>query len=441
MCRPGSAISLAVAERDDQALAEGRAGQGRRHRRAPRPPRRLCKVPGAAAQPQPAPAGAGPGLLSRCGDGALAGALWGCRGLAARQLASGIGSETCWPSYGWRLSPRQHPKPLRLPLAAASMCSRLGSFSCRAEQASRLAAPPGICASREHLLRLDGLCRLPWNNTSSKPVPLPPSCGAVSSVRRAGRAASAHVPADAVTAWLKPCLPARAPKLYASTLGGAAAAHGRLWQGAHVMSAIVNLPWLCAGEASLPRRRGGVLLGGGRRMREAACGQHFFIFRCPCVHRCAPARSGERPGLHLVRLDAVRRPCRACCCGAPANHGHAAAGTVDNDTLLHSIKADAQALGGYDVVLVARGHSAEQMLASIKVHAARRFRCMTHTRGCGTGRTEVAAPALHAARRAAGAVARPEAGRRVHRGGHQRKLRGEALWRQGHLCRVREERD
>jgi len=91
---------------------------------------------------------------------------------------------------------------------------------CFAEQASRLAVPPGIRASREHPLRLDGRCRPPWNSTSFKPVPLPPSCGAELTVRRAGRAASAHVPADAVTAWLQPCLPARAPRLYASTLRG-----------------------------------------------------------------------------------------------------------------------------------------------------------------------------------------------------------------------------
>ncbi|KAK9836318.1 hypothetical protein WJX81_004714 [Elliptochloris bilobata] len=41
-------------------------------------------------------------------------------------------------------------------------------------------------------------------------------------------------------------------------------------------------------------------------------------------------------------------------------------GTVDNGTLLNSIRADSESFGGFDVIIVARGHSAEQMLASIK---------------------------------------------------------------------------
>ena len=47
------------------------------------------------------------------------------------------------------------------------------------------------------------------------------------------------------------------------------------------------------------------------------------------------------------------------------------AGSVDDGVLLNSVRAESEKFGGYDVVIVARGHSAEQMLASIKVsHAA-----------------------------------------------------------------------
>lgn len=47
------------------------------------------------------------------------------------------------------------------------------------------------------------------------------------------------------------------------------------------------------------------------------------------------------------------------------------AGSVDDGALLNSVRADSEKFGGFDVVIVARGHSAEQMLASIKVsHAA-----------------------------------------------------------------------
>jgi len=56
----------------------------------------------------------------------LCGAVGGWR---RASLPAALAAKPAGQALGWRLSPRQHPKPLRLALTAASTRERLGSFS------------------------------------------------------------------------------------------------------------------------------------------------------------------------------------------------------------------------------------------------------------------------------------------------------------------------